>query len=74
MSASATLQDARTISPWIVDLRRQLHRIPELKYEEVKTSALVRATLDELGIPYVAGIAGTGVVATVGPKSGPCVA
>lgn len=74
MSAKTVLQEAQAASSWITDVRRRLHRIPELKYEEVKTSALVRATLDQLGIPYVAGIAETGVVATVGPKSGPCVA
>ncbi len=74
MTASTTLQDAQGIAAWIIDLRRRLHRIPELKYEEVQTSALVRTTLDELGIPYVSGIAETGVVATVGPKTGPCVA
>ncbi len=74
MSAETVLQAAQSLAPWIVDQRRRLHRIPELKYEEVKTSALVRATLDELSIPYVSGLAETGVVATVGPKDGPCVA
>lgn len=74
MSATTVLQEAQAASSWITNVRRQLHRIPELRYEEVKTSALVRATLDELGIPYVAGIAETGVVATVGPQTGPCVA
>lgn len=74
MSTSSIIGEAQQLAPWIVNLRRRLHRIPELKYQEVKTSALVQATLDELGIPYVAGIAETGVVATVGPGSGPCVA
>ncbi len=74
MSAATTLKDAQSIASWIVDVRRQLHRIPELKYEEVKTSALVQATLKELGIPFKAGMAETGVVGTVGPKDGPCVA
>lgn len=74
MSAATALKEAQSIAPWIIDVRRQLHRIPELKYEEVKTSALVQATLKELGISFQTGLAETGVVATVGPKEGPCVA
>lgn len=68
------LADARSQSNWIVDIRRQLHRFPELMYEEVKTSQLVRDTLDELGITYESGIAETGVVATLGTGESPCVA
>ena len=41
----ALLDDAKSIAGWIVDLRRQLHRHPELMYEEVETSRLVRAYL-----------------------------
>jgi IAA-amino acid hydrolase len=74
MSARQTLADARGIESWIINLRRQFHRRPELKYEEHETSALVRRTLDELGISYRAPIAETGVLATLGPKDGPCVA
>jgi IAA-amino acid hydrolase len=68
------LADARSHSNWIVDIRRQLHRFPELMYEEVMTSQLVRDTLDELGISYQSGIAETGVVATLGTGESPCVA
>lgn len=68
------LTEARAQSSWIVDIRRQLHRFPELMYEEVKTSQLVRDTLDELGISYQSGIAETGVVATLGTGESPCVA
>jgi IAA-amino acid hydrolase len=68
------LDDANAIAGWIVELRRQLHRHPELMYEEVETSRLVRATLDELGIVYRHSVAKTGVVATIGRGPGPCVA
>jgi len=72
--ALTPLEDAKAIAAWIVDLRRQLHRHPELMYEEVETSRLVRATLDDLGVPYRHSVAKTGVVATIGSGPGPCVA
>lgn len=74
MDKQAILADARAIEDWVVALRRKIHRRPELMYEEVETSRLVRETLDELGISYQAPIAKTGVLATVGTGDGPCVA
>jgi len=71
---TSTLQDAQGIAEWIVGIRRQLHRHPELMYHEFKTSQLVRDTLDQLGITYIHPVAETGVVATLGKGDGPCVA
>lgn len=45
--------------------RRHLHRYPEVSGRETATSAFVSERLKELGIPHVAGIGGTGVVATL---------
>lgn len=67
-------KEAKKISDWIIDIRRELHKHPELMYEEVKTSALVRRELDKLGIPYQSPIAKTGVLASIGNGKGPCVA
>ncbi len=72
--ASGVLSEARELSGWIVGLRRRLHAIPELGYEEHKTSQLIRETLTELGIPWQGPIAETGVVATLSGGRGPCVA
>jgi len=66
--------EAQTIRDWIVQTRRELHRFPELGYEEVHTSRLVRTTLDELQVPYRYPLAETGVVAILGDGQGPCVA
>jgi IAA-amino acid hydrolase len=74
MSLDSALHDARSIQDWIVKLRRQIHRHPELMYEEVETSRLVQQTLTELDIPFQTGIAKTGVLAQIGDGSGPCVA
>ena len=66
--------EAKKISDWIIEIRRELHKHPELMYEEFKTSELVRRELDQLDIPYKAPIAKTGVLATIGNGKGPCVA
>jgi metal-dependent amidase/aminoacylase/carboxypeptidase family protein len=60
------VEAGESVAGFVRDLRQQLHAIPELSYEEVKTSALIRATLDSLGINYTYPVAITGVVATVG--------
>ena len=74
MLQESCYHEAREIRDWIVERRRTLHRFPELMYEEVETSRLVRQTLDELGIPFRYPLAETGVVGTLGDGRGPCVA
>src|SRR5690606_35045662 len=74
MDRTSCLKDAQSIRDWIVQTRRELHRFPELQYQEVRTSGFVRKTLDELKIPYRFPLAETGVVATLGSGNGPCVA
>ena len=62
--------------PTIAQLRRKLHRIPELGYQEFKTAAAIRAELDRSQIKYVEPIstAPTATVAWIGDISKPCVA
>ena len=57
-SLSAVQKAAAAISPWLIDVRRELHQIPELLYNETETSAALRRQLDALGIPYKRGIPG----------------
>ncbi|KAK3271313.1 hypothetical protein CYMTET_20329 [Cymbomonas tetramitiformis] len=74
-TASSVLSEAKRHEDWIINLRREFHKIPELAYEEVLTSKLVRTTLDELEIPYTYPVAITGVVGIIqGGLPGPCVA
>lgn len=56
---------AEEIHPAVVRWRRHLHMHPELSFEEAQTAAYVCRVLDELGIPYVSGVAGHGIVATI---------
>ena len=37
---------------YIIRLRRELHRIPEIGYDLTKTLEVVRRELESLGIPY----------------------
>ncbi|MCK1745379.1 amidohydrolase [Bradyrhizobium sp. 139] len=45
--------------------RRHLHAHPELSLQEKATAAFVQEKLAELGIPFVSGIGGHGIVATL---------
>jgi len=65
---------AQAISADIIALRRELHRFPELGYQEIRTSKLVCRELDRLGIGYQAKVAKTGVVAELSCGSGKTVA
>lgn len=55
-----------------VNLRRTIHQNPELAFDEYETAALVKQTLEPLGIPLETNIAKTGVIATIeGGQPGP---
>ena len=57
---------------YLVALRRDLHAIPELAFEETETAARIVSELSAIGIPAQAEIGGTGVVAVLeGDKPGP---
>src|SRR3546814_2022268 len=48
-----------------IALRRDIHRHPELGFEEHRTAALVAARLKALGYVVTEGIAGTGLVGSL---------
>ncbi len=53
-------------------VRHELHRHPELGYEETRTSEVVRRELEELGVEFKAGLAGgTGVLGWIPATSDP---
>lgn len=56
-----------------IEIRRDLHMIPETAWQEVKTSAYLKKTLSESGIKFKS-IAGTGILAEISSGKGKCVA
>lgn len=59
----------------MIAIRRDLHRHPELSWQEQRTAQKVCQVLDQHGIAYRTGVAGTGVVADIpGQLDGPIIA
>jgi amidohydrolase len=50
----------------LVETRRDLHRNPELAFEETRTAELIAGRLEGLGLPPRTGVGKTGVVADAG--------
>lgn len=52
-----------------VSWRRELHAHPQLAYDETFASTLIKAKLDEWGVPYIDKLGTTGLVATLEGKT-----
>ncbi len=53
-AASATVQDAAEgMQPWLVKTRRDLHRIPELGFQEHLTAQYIKTVLKDLNITFM---------------------
>ncbi|AED96793.1 IAA-amino acid hydrolase [Arabidopsis thaliana] len=59
---------------WMVKIRRKIHENPELGYEELETSKLIRSELELIGIKYRYPVAITGVIGYIGTGEPPFVA
>ncbi len=59
---ASLLEAARNIAPDLIELRRDLHRHPELSYQEKRTADIAANALASLGLEVRRGLAGTGVV------------
>ena len=89
--ASINLRDdirekAAEMKPFLIDVRRTLHRHPELMYQEEFTSAIIQRLLQQMNISYTSGWGrnihlqhfhgakgGHGIVADIGTGKEPCV-
>lgn len=71
MNYGKTLEAARALKPWLVDIRRRIHAEPELGLEEIKTADAVCGYLDGMGIPYERrGTAVVGLIEGLAANSG----
>jgi len=68
-------QIADELKDELIEIRRDLHRFPELSFQESRTSGIVAKALAALGIEVQAGIGGYGVVGELkGAKPGKTIA
>ena len=70
MSNNQFLSKAQEIFHHMREIRRDLHRHPELGLQEKRTSGIVADYLERLGLDVKRGIGSTGVVATLYSQSG----
>jgi amidohydrolase len=61
---------ARGLLAEAIKIRRYLHMNPELSFKEHNTAGYVVSYLDDLGLPYIKNIAGTGIIATLKGEGG----
>ena len=71
--SAALLEDAIEMLPELVELRRRIHRSPELGLVLPKTQATVLEAIDGLGLDVTSGTAVSSVVADLAVADGPVV-
>ena len=62
---SAVAEELKSYEPELIAIRHDIHRHPEVGFEEVRTAKLVADRLRSWGVEVAEGIAKTGVVGTV---------
>ncbi len=69
----ALLDTYRDLEPQLIAWRRDLHRHPELGFQEHRTAGIVAETLQSLGYRVQTGVAHTGVIGVLENGPGPVV-
>jgi hippurate hydrolase len=63
--ATGVIENLKVYEPELIKIRRDIHRHPEIGYEEVRTARLVADRLKAWGLEVEEGVARTGIVATL---------
>lgn len=58
-------QECKDLQDYIVNIRRELHQIPELGFELPKTQACICKALDEMGVPYKKNQGDSGIIGEI---------
>ncbi len=71
-----TIREAtEAVTPRLIEIRRDIHRVPELAFQETRTAGIVADELARLGLAPRTGVGRTGVVADIaGGRPGPVLA
>lgn len=71
---SGEARPSRAFQDFLIQIRRHLHRNPELGFEEHQTSAFIRRVLEENGLVVHGPVAGTGLYVDIeGSSAGPTI-
>lgn len=74
-SREEILKTSNDLKSWLIDIRRDIHKYPELGMDEYRTRDKIIEHLTAMGIPYEKDIANTAVVGLIkGEKEGKTVA
>jgi len=65
----STLEKAKNMQDWMIKLRRDLHKHPELSYKEYRTSKLIKEELRKMGIEMKS-VGETGIIGIINGKEG----
>ena len=65
MTQDVLLDRLAAYEPDLIEIRHDIHRHPEVGFQEVRTAALVAERLRHFGLEVTEGIGGTGVVGTL---------
>jgi amidohydrolase len=69
------LEAAEKLEPYLIEFRRDLHRYPELSFQESETAQKVSKELKKLGLKVKTQVGGHGIVADLqGERPGPTIA
>ncbi|MGL5085823.1 MAG: M20 metallopeptidase family protein, partial [Clostridium sp.] len=67
------VKETEELGEYIINLRREFHKYPELALEEFETSKKIKEELDKIGVKYVQ-CGKTGIVASLGCENGKTIA
>ena len=68
------LEEAQSLAAELTAIRRDLHRHPELSFQEVRTAGIAATEMEALGFSVRTGIGRTGVIAELHNGEGPLIA